>query len=370
MSTQSAATPSAAPAAAAGPAAAAPAADAKDAKAQAPAYAQHPEPGPGTTTTGPKGERLWHYFAIGSMINPVSLSLRNLNPSASWPGEVKDWELKFMGEGGMGTIWPKAGASLHGVLHVVTDAEMKALDQMEGGYDHVDVCVHLYDGATKNAVAYQFKADRVAAMAKHNPPGERYVDIISRGCQHYGVKQLWVDYLKTVPVTPRKHPKDFSTIAVPADATAVFTYADVAKCDGKGANDMMFVVNGKVLKWTGEKTGAGAGLTYEWLRNNVGGKDATLFWGRGLYEPRYPVARTLAEMVPEHRAWVEDIASGRMLANMTVVGRLKAGEEEAQAAAEKAKAAAELAAAEAKAKAAADANGTVDANCAGATKQN
>jgi hypothetical protein len=40
------------------------------------------------------------YFAIGSMINNTSLSLRGLKPSWSAPAVVKDWELRFMGEGG------------------------------------------------------------------------------------------------------------------------------------------------------------------------------------------------------------------------------------------------------------------------------
>ncbi len=105
-----------------------------------------------------------------------------------------------MGEGGMGTVLPKKGAFLHGVLHVVTAKEMEILDIMEGGYNHVDVVVNLYDGTTRPAIAYMFKPERISKrtlgraattslhpihpalcvcylelMTKHNPPSERYL---------------------------------------------------------------------------------------------------------------------------------------------------------------------------------------------------
>jgi hypothetical protein len=95
------------------------------------------------------------YFAIGSMINPTSLALRNLKPTNSVPAIVHDWELKFAGEGnvnpihdsgiaktadalheiiigGMGTVEEKKGAHLHGVLHTMSKQDMDALDKMEG----------------------------------------------------------------------------------------------------------------------------------------------------------------------------------------------------------------------------------------------
>jgi hypothetical protein len=51
----------------------------------------------------------------------------------------------------------------------------------------------------------------------NNPPGERYLDIIMRGCVHYGVKQEWIDYLKTHPCTPRKKVSEFQKIPLPTD---------------------------------------------------------------------------------------------------------------------------------------------------------
>jgi hypothetical protein len=249
--------------------------------------------------------------------------LRGITPLASYPAEIKDWELKFMGEGGMGTVWEKPGASLHGVLHVVTEPQMRELDKMEGGYDHVDVVCHLYDGTTKPAVAYKFKTDRVKEMKTNNPPSERYLDIIIRGCEHYGVKQSWVDFLKAHPFVPRKKPSEYKKLPEPEDKTKFVTKAELSKYDGRDGRELMVAVNGKVCKWAADPTNPAAGFTFKWLAENVGGKDATIFWARGLYEPKYPIAKSFEEMTPEHRAFVEDLATMRMLSNFKVIGYLK-----------------------------------------------
>jgi hypothetical protein len=38
-----------------------------------------------------------NYFAIGSMTNPTSLSLRGLTPLESMPAELLEYELQFTG---------------------------------------------------------------------------------------------------------------------------------------------------------------------------------------------------------------------------------------------------------------------------------
>lgn len=47
------------------------------------------------------------YFAIGSMMNQTSLSLRNLSPVESFPGEILDFKIKFFGAGGMAEAFPE-----------------------------------------------------------------------------------------------------------------------------------------------------------------------------------------------------------------------------------------------------------------------
>ncbi len=55
------------------------------------------------------------YLAIGSMMNPVSLKLRGLEPVRSYPARVPDWELVFVGAGGMASLQQTDGAFMHGV---------------------------------------------------------------------------------------------------------------------------------------------------------------------------------------------------------------------------------------------------------------
>ena len=76
-----------------------------------------------------------NYFAIGSMCNKVSLSLRNLHPLESHPAEILDHEIYFFGKLAFAEAIYKPNASFHGVLHKMLASDKSKLDQMELGYD-------------------------------------------------------------------------------------------------------------------------------------------------------------------------------------------------------------------------------------------
>ena len=61
------------------------------------------------------GEVYW-YFAIGSMMNPLSMKNRSIVPLTSVPGELFDYELVFTGGMGFAEAIPCPGSSFHGVL--------------------------------------------------------------------------------------------------------------------------------------------------------------------------------------------------------------------------------------------------------------
>lgn len=65
------------------------------------------------------------YLAIGSMINPVSLSLRNLKPIRSYPAYAPGWKLIFKGFAGMASIEQDGVSCMHGVAHLMTKEDMK-----------------------------------------------------------------------------------------------------------------------------------------------------------------------------------------------------------------------------------------------------
>ena len=113
------------------------------------------------------------YFAIGSMVNKVSLNNRKLYPVESNPAELLDYELGFFGQMGMAVAEPKEGSSFHGVLHKLTEAEMISLDGVEAGYARTPAKAKLYDGTVVDCTVYTNKDDGFD-RSKDKPPTERY----------------------------------------------------------------------------------------------------------------------------------------------------------------------------------------------------
>ena len=177
---------------------------------------------------------LVEYFAIGSMMNPISLSMRGLHPIESRPGVLKGYELIFVMAHGMAAARrcneekAEIRKEIHGVLHRITKKEMETLDKSESTYVIGNkVSIELYDhdetdtgsSCAKNksslkgsggctglkkdntrraleAIVYVLNEqivekdpDRFAIY----PPTQRYIDILKGGAFHYGlhVGILW-----------------------------------------------------------------------------------------------------------------------------------------------------------------------------------
>lgn len=75
--------------------------------------------------------KMKNYFAIGSMMNKISLNARGIFPVESKPAIIQDFALAFKGDAGMATAVPTPGSSFHGVIHTITEKEMNVLDQIE-----------------------------------------------------------------------------------------------------------------------------------------------------------------------------------------------------------------------------------------------
>lgn len=89
----------------------------------------------------------FYYFAIGSMINPVSLAARKIVPLESKPGILLDHEIYFFSKAGVAEALHKPGKSFHGVLHKVDNDMMDILDKIEASYIRKDATAELYDGS-------------------------------------------------------------------------------------------------------------------------------------------------------------------------------------------------------------------------------
>src|SRR5690348_5375870 len=84
------------------------------------------------------------------------------------------------------------------------------------------------------------------------PPGERYIDIITRGCAHFGVDPAYIAKLKAHPVQPRKKPSEYRRVQVPPPVLI----SPETLAAGTGAPDafdpsrpLIVSINGKVLRW-------------------------------------------------------------------------------------------------------------------------
>ena len=94
------------------------------------------------------------YFAIGSMVNPVSLRNRNIFPQESRPAELLDHNIHFFGSIGVAEAVVEQGASFHGVLHQLDAATMEQLDTLERDYVKKTATARCYDGTLIECLVY------------------------------------------------------------------------------------------------------------------------------------------------------------------------------------------------------------------------
>jgi hypothetical protein len=118
-------------------------------------------------------EGIW-YFAIGSMMNPISLKNRGIFPKKSMPAEVQDFELTFFGKMGMACADVAPGKSFHGVLHLCSEDEMKSLDALEGIYTRIPSKAKLYDDSLVDCTVYSDPTGKID-HSNDKPPTERYI---------------------------------------------------------------------------------------------------------------------------------------------------------------------------------------------------
>jgi hypothetical protein len=207
-----------------------------------------------------------HYFAIGSMTNSVALSLRDLSPISSKPAMLMGYRMVFRGSGGMASAEPieeyepcatDAAAypfdCIHGVLHLLTAADMRLLDEYEGGYVRRQCKVTLYNGTTHiHAFVYQMLRTSWHPGCVHELPSERYLDIISKGCSEHGVREGWIEFIRNHRNIPRTCPSQFRTFHVDTVAVPLLTWELVRRMNGHDSTKMWIVINNLVLEFAGK----------------------------------------------------------------------------------------------------------------------
>ena len=256
----------------------------------------------------PDGQKFIWYLAIGSMINPISLYLRDLIPILSYPATCLDHELLFRGHVGMADIEPSPQAQFHGVVHLLSEEHMLSLDQLESMYQRIPVTCLNYHGQSQVVYAYKM-------MLKNqplHPPQERYLDIIVKGCEYYKVRP---DYIKKLreeqPVVPRRRPESFQSFThVPADV--FITQEELQKHDGNDSSLPIWIsINGKVLEYSGMPPSDHPDFLAQksmqaFVRQKMAGREVTKTMAKALYEPMYKIPVDDEDICDQHRAQMED----------------------------------------------------------------
>ncbi|CAF0822787.1 unnamed protein product [Adineta steineri] len=254
------------------------------------------------------GQKYFWYLAIGSMNNPISLYLRNLIPIISYPAICLNHRVIFRGVGGMADIESCEGSEFDGVVHLLSEEQMNRLDKMEMSYERIIVPVVNYQNQSHSAYAYKM------TIASHpdNLPSERYLDIIVKGCEYYGVRP---DYIKRLreeqAVTPRKEPHTYQCINdVPSDV--FYTTDDLAKHNGSDPNYPIWIcINGKILEHVGLPPSDSPEYEaqkqfHTIIQSRFAGREADFEIAKAIYEPLHKLPLNEEDLTDEHRAMLED----------------------------------------------------------------
>jgi gamma-glutamylcyclotransferase (GGCT)/AIG2-like uncharacterized protein YtfP len=122
-----------------------------------------------------------HYFAYGSNMDPQHMA--KLCPLAEALGLARlDHHRFFIAHGGYGSVAPKRGATVHGVVWRISARDRVALDAYEaigdGLYQHATVPVHLGDKLLR-ALIYVANDPRPAR------PRAQYREVVLAAARHW-----------------------------------------------------------------------------------------------------------------------------------------------------------------------------------------
>ena len=384
------------------------------------------------------------YFAIGSMVNPVSLRNRNIFPQESRPAELLDHNINFFGSIGVAEAVVEQGASFHGVLHQLDAATMEQLDTLERDYVKKTATARCYDGTlieclvycrphslsmcpdagtdavaadgvTKPIIVNRVAAEeaevelssprrsesifqlgprsmslclsdlrikesgsegspapKVASVSMHSslsshrrlslenidigcfarlpccldngvgdgdeesssgggsdntptpakhtstcldqPPLERYLDIMISGCEHFGVSEEYIEFLRNHESQPRPTPGELHSFGEPPKGAPTYTLQEVEQCDGRDGWPLLITFCGRVMECSLDRNSKDWKEFVE-IHKQVG-HVGELYISKVAYDPKYGVPERLEDFTQEHANYLEDL----MLRYMTFTG--------------------------------------------------
>jgi hypothetical protein len=245
-----------------------------------------------------------HYFAIGAMMNPVSLSSRGICPISSEPAELLDYRLGFFTALGFAEAIPDKGSSFHGVIHHVTLSDMEKLDKIEVSYQRETATARLYNGTTRQVTVYTRGDELHGDHAVNAPPQERYLEIMIAGAQHYGVSLKHIEFLQNHDRIPRLSKEEYMSFG-PVVCDTTMTLEQVFDNNGLGDKPLFISVNGKVIEVTCDRDSKEF-KEYCSMFHSMG-QVGELFISKVAYEPMYGCPECLEDVTPEYAAYCEHV---------------------------------------------------------------
>lgn len=258
-------------------------------------------------------ESLW-YFAIGSMTHPMSCKGRNIVPQESKPALLLEYRLHFFGPTGIAEALPAPGHSFHGVAHLVDKETMDRLDTFEIGYTRVTGTAKAYDGTEISVQCYSRPLEEKRGPEIDKNPTERYIDIIASGCEHFGVEQEHIKFLKSMERQARPKPHRFQKLGEISDDLPSMTRADIEAAT-KNGDRIMVTVNGKVFEVICDKDTKMWNVYAAGPFRSLGTFEAEVALSQALFDPLYGICLSLEDVSREHSAYIEDMQARWPLPN-------------------------------------------------------
>jgi hypothetical protein len=208
------------------------------------------------------------YFAIGSMMNPMSFRGRGLAPIdegrySSVPAKLLNYKIGFFGRLGFAEAVYEEGASMHGVIHYMKPEDMDRLDTIEASYDRAFGTAEVYDrdvGSRMdssclqqvNVTLYIKSAAKAGATVGlyEALPQARYVDCLVEGAMHYGVNEEYIDYLENgVGRQPRPDPASYRSFGEVPPYAPTISWEQLLANDGQDGRPLYLAFGNKVLEY-------------------------------------------------------------------------------------------------------------------------
>ena len=167
-------------------------------------------------------------FSYGANCAASVLARRGVKPLSSEAAVVADrgaW-LSFSHRGGYAALQHSSGGRVpqpgwqqpHGVLHTLTPADVKRLQEREGGYSLAQLPVETYSGWACTATT--FLSSPLLLLYSPVPPTARYRDLLLEGCRQHGLDAGYTAWLEGLEVAPAGGARDARYDACPADSLA------------------------------------------------------------------------------------------------------------------------------------------------------